>query len=97
MERTNRDRDRDGLPELGLLSDDSVSLIRVETSRSGQETFLVGEDRLQIFVRQTRPVLWVDERVTAAVQSHLTVDLRIRVTHLGKSLFSLNSTGAVTS
>ena len=69
------------LIELGLLPDDSVSLSRVETSRSGQESFLVGEDRLQFFVRQRRPVTWVDERVTAAVQSHLTVDLHVRVPH----------------
>jgi len=55
----------------------SVRLSRViYTLNSQQKTFLVRENCLDFIVRQSRPVLRVYERVTATVQSHLTVHLR---------------------
>jgi len=64
--------------ELRQLSEHAVRLIVVASaSRSHEETVLVSEHRLNLVVRQTRQVLWVQERVAAAVQSHLTVDLYI--------------------
>ena len=64
--------------ELRQLCEHSVRLSVVATSNSHQETVLVGEHRLNFVVRQTRQVLWVEERVAAAVQSHLTVHLHSR-------------------
>ena len=63
--------------ELRQLSEHAVRLSVVTASRSHEETVLVSEHRLNLVVRQTRQVLWVQERVAATVQSHLTVDLYI--------------------
>jgi len=54
-------------------------LCSVRTSNSHQKTRLVSEHRLNFVVRQTRQIFGVDERVTAAVQPHLTVHLRTRI------------------
>jgi len=63
---------------LRQLSEHAVRLsVVTSTSRSHEETVLVSEHRLNFVVRQTRQVLWVQERVAATVQSHLTVDLYI--------------------
>jgi len=53
----------------------AVLLRAVVTSHSQEETRVVREHRLNVVVRQTQQVLWVEERVPAAVQTHLTVDL----------------------
>ena len=63
------------LLELGQLLEHRVRLSGVVTLRSPQETRSVCEYGLQFLVAQGLPVLRVYERVTTAVQSHLTVNL----------------------
>jgi len=61
--------------ELRQLCEHAVRLNVVATSNSQQETVLVGEHRLNFVVRQIRQVFWVEERVTATVQFHVTIHL----------------------
>jgi len=44
-------------------------------SDSHQKVGFVGEHRLNFSVSQSSQILWVDEGVTAAIQTHLTVHL----------------------
>jgi len=60
---------------VGQLLEHGVWLSRVVGLRSQQKVGPVGEHLFDLFVRQSRPVSRVDERVSAAVQSHLAVDL----------------------
>ena len=62
-------------PELIQLLEHGVRLSRVQTSDSHQKVGFVSEHRLNFSVGQSSQILWIDERVTAAVQTHLTVHL----------------------
>ena len=64
----------------------SVWLLGVRTPNSHQKTLGVREHRLNLVVCQDSQVLWVDERVTATVQSHLTVHLNTRFIILDRVL-----------
>ena len=57
----------------------AVRLSGIFTANSRQKSRLVCEHGLNLAVCQTRQVLWVEKRVAAAVQTHLTVNLHNRL------------------
>jgi len=62
------------LVELQLF-EHAVRLTGVSSTDPHEKVGFLGEHRLNFWVGETGQVLGVDERVAAAVQSHLTVNL----------------------